>query len=360
MDWKDLTIPGRMRAWMVEPNRLGNVLGELTGVQWDACSIECGYYIDTRTTAKLVVHDGNWDGRAWIRLTWETTDATIVIGTYVVTDEPCDSEYGRDCYELSLNSVLFALSQEFDDNPWTISKGAYTSACLKRLFNKIGHAYSDANLKEYRAEKSYVLERGKSVLDWLFDIADHTGNRVDVNGYGVVTFSRRIAPQSIPQKFILDIKDERGLIKGGLHRDTDRLNTPGRVVIHHQVGSGDNAKDIVAHADAKGSASYSYRGYLKVDFQSVSDMSPETYAQALKLAQQSIKEQGVQQIEWSFPIVALPIWEGTGVTLLPHNTWYTGARKCFVKSIEMSDLNLNRPTMNLTLKECASGDKGDE
>lgn len=360
MDWKDLTAPGRMRAWMVEPNRLNHVLGELKGVKWDACSIEANYYTDTRTTAKLIVHDGNWDGRAWIRLTWETTDMYIPVGTYIVTNDPADYQYGRWSYELTLNSILWGLAQEKSSAPWTIAKGAYTSTCLKKLFNYIGHAYTDNGLKEYRAERSFTLERGKSVLDWLFAIANYTGNRVDVTGNGVVVFTKRVLPENISQGWILDLQDQRGLVKDGVHRETDRLTTPGRVVIHHQVGSGDDAQDIVAYADAKGSASYANRGYLMVDYQSVSDMSPETYAQALKLAQESIKAQSKTQIEWTLSIASLPIWEGSGVTLMPHDAWYAGSRRCFVKSLEMTDLHLNRPTMKLALKECASGDKGDE
>lgn len=363
MEWYDLRVPGRMRAWLVEPRHPGNVLGELEGVKWDACSIECGYYIDLRTTAKLVVQDGDWegrwDGRAWIRLTYEVGDYETNVGTYIVVEDPYEQKNGRFEWTLSLKSVLHGLAVYKPEQPLTIKQGTYASTLLKKMFDYTGYPYSLAGLKEYRAERTFVLERGKSGLEWLFSVANYTGNRVDVTGAGIVTVGQRVPPAQIPQKFNLDLLDPRGLVIDGLTHSNDRLSTPGRVVIHHQVGSGDSAKDIVAYADASGSASYAYRGYLSVDYQSVSDMSPETYQRALQLAKERLKEQSVTQEEWAFSIPSLPVWAGTGITLWPHDAYYKGGRKCFVKSASISGLHLNRPTMRLTLKECASGDKGD-
>ncbi len=94
--------------------------------------------------------------------------------------------------------------------------------------------------------------------------------------------------------------------------------------------------------------------------ENVADLNPETYEQAQKLADQRLARQGSALTEWTFSTPALPIWAGSGITLLPHDAAFKGARRCFVKSLSMTDLHLNRPTMKLTLKECASGDKGDE
>ena len=357
MDWYDVTAPGRMRAFMVEPNRLDNTLGELTGVKWDSCSVEAGYYMDTRTTAKLVLDDGNWDGRAWVRLVYETEEGQSEIGTYIVVDDPTDDSTGRSECQLSLNSVLFALSRRPAEVPWTIGQGATATRTLSKLLEWYGCDYSLRGLKEYTAAKAYTFERGKSVLSWLFAIANNTGNRVDVTGHGTVTVSERVSPASIPQAFTLDRSDPRGLVIGGVHRESDHLTTPGRVVVHHQTSDG---KDIVAYADATGEASPSNRGYLVSIFQSVSDLSPETYSQALRLAKEKLSKQGTALTEWTVSVPYLPVWEGTGITFLPNDAAFAGARKCFVKSLSMTDLHLNRPTMQLTLKECASGDKGDE
>lgn len=362
MDWADLTKPGRMRAWYVEPNRLDHVLGEMRGVKWDACSVECGYYVDTRTTAKLVVRDTDWDWRSWIRLTYETDEGMTEIGTYIVTDDPATYEKGRWETQLSLNSVLWGLSQEKAYGALSIAKGATTAQTLRRIFGYCACAYSISGLKEYTASRVFTLERGKSMLEWLFAVANYTGNRVDVTGHGVVTVRRRVMPADIPQALTLDLEDPRGLALDRVGRKSDWLTTPGRVVVHHQAGSGDDAKDIVGVATVADShnASFASRGYLMTEYESVSDMSPETKAQADYLAKQKLGELSVNLTEWECETVYLPIWAGTGVTLLPHDYVYQGARKCFVKSLSMSDLHLNRPTLKLTLKQCFSGDKGDE
>ena len=362
MDWADLTMPGRMRAWMVEPNRLDNVLGELTGVKWDAGSIEAGYYTDTRTTAKIVVLDGNWDYRSWIRLTYETEEYSAEVGTYVVTNDPKELKNGNGDLSLAMNSVLWTLAQEESDTAWSIDKGVHTSTLLKRLFEKCGVAYNLAGLKEYCSTQPYTMKYDEKILKWLFDITNYTGNRPDVNGHGTICVAERIAPANIPQAFVFDLEDPRGLVKDGIHRESDWLTTPGRVIVRHQVGSGDNAELIVAHADVSSSnhASYAYRGYLMTKSKNVTDLSPETYEQAQKIADEYLVEQGTPLVEWTFSTAALPIWEGSGVTLLPHDVAYKGARKCFVKSLSITDLHLNRPTMRISAKECASGDKGDE
>ena len=362
MDWRDLTKRGRMRAWYVEPNSLDNVVGEVQGVKWDACSVEHGYYTDTRTTAKLVAHDPQWDWRSWIRITYETDDYEADIGTYIVTDDPATHDKGRWEYQFALNSVLWGLSQEKAYGALTIAKGATTAKTLKRIFGYCGCAYSIDGLKEYTASRIFTLPRGKSMLEWLFSVANYTGNRVNVTGHGVVTVKKRTLPKDISQAVTLDIEDPRGLVIGQIGRKSDWLTTPGRVIVHHQAGSGDEARDIVGVATVASShhASFANRGYIMTEYESVSDMSPETQEQAEYLAKQALKERSATLTEWEASVPFLPIKAGTGVTLLPHDYAYKGERKCFVKSISISDMHLNRPTMKLTLKECSSGDKGDE
>ena len=354
MDWYDLRVPGRMRAHMVEPRHPDNILGELTGVKWDECSITWGYELDVRTTAKLVLQDGNWDGRAWIRLTYETGDYKAALGTYIVKDDRKTDKHRRVRQELSLYSVLKALAEYKHHAKIVVTKGSYCSTLLKKMFEYIGYQYSLSGLKEFRAERQYLLTIGDDMnyLNWLFKICNETGNRIDVTGTGTITVSKKRAPGEIPQVLELDVSDERGMIADGITVKSNYLTVPGRVVVHHQVGSGKSATDIVAYADADGKASYAYRGYLPVKFVSVSDMSPETYQQALKLAQEYLSGASASETEHSMTVPFLPICEGSGVTYWPRDAATMGKRTCFVTEINMTNLHLNRPDMRITLREC--------
>ena len=94
------------------------------------------------------------------------------------------------------------------------------------------------------------------------------------------------------------------------------------------------------------------------DFRSLSELSPQTVARAQQLANQYLKEQAAELITWELTTTYLPIWEGDVVDLVINDGMnaYRGVRKCLVKNIE---LDLATMTMHLTLKETASGDRGE-
>ena len=90
----------------------------------------------------------------------------------------------------------------------------------------------------------------------------------------------------------------------------------------------------------------------------LTEMAPATAQRANQLARQYLANDAIEHVEWEVTTTYLPISAGDVVELVVHDGLkaYQGARKCLVKTCE---LELGTMTMQLTLKEAASGDEED-
>lgn len=371
VDWADQTRRDVLTFQMVSPTNIDQVYGELEGVNLSGSSLTAAYYTDTRTSGRLKVVGGNWVRGSMIRVVHAVPewDYKEEIGTYIVTNDEAEREHGEWSYELTLNSRLFGLSVDKHVRPWTIASNASALKAAQQSLSDSGTPYRLVSAKDKKYSDAVVVESGTTRLKALFDICEVAGDRLDVDAHGRVTISPATSPASRTPTWRIDLADERGVAVDGLSRSTDWLQMADVVAVSHkfteQVKKGRTTESVqrevngVAMVSSNTHQSHANRGYSVVNFISLSEMSPQTAAQAQKIAEEHLRDEQRELVEWELTTMYRPIWEGDVVELVVHDGLkeYQGVRKCLVKSL---DLDLKDMTMRLTLKETSSGDKGDE
>lgn len=367
IDWRDQTRRDVLTFQMVSPTNVDLTYGELDGVDLSGSSLTAGYYTDTRTSGKLRVAGDNWVRGSMIRVIHEVPEWgwRRELGTYLVTDDGATREHGEWVYELTLHSRLYGLSTDKHPRTWTIAKRARALKAMQDSLKAAGCPYVLHGPRDKTYGGAKVVESGTTRLAALFDIANTSGNRLDVDGHGRVTISPNISPSSRAASHVIDLRDERGVAEDGISRTTDWLEMADVAVVSHKYSSRQGGKSVereltgIARVSGSTHQAHAKRGYTVTNFKSVSDMSPETSARAQALANEALKKEQRELVEWQLTSMYLPVWEGDVVQLNVYDGLpdYRGQRKCLVKAL---DLELEHMTMKLTLKEAASGDKGDE
>lgn len=366
IDWRDQRRTNNIKVTMVSPTNLEATYGELEGIDLSGSSLSAGYYVDTRTSGTLAVVGDGWIRGSFLRVAYEIPewDYRRVLGTYLVTDDGASRSNGKWDYELQLQSTLFALSTEKGKRPWTIAQGASAKRAIKQILEAANRPYIDKNSRDYIFASPVVMESGTSVLARLFALTKPSNNRLDVDGNGYVTISPYVLPDSKVPILEIDLLDPRGIAHDDLTRYTDWLQMPTEVALSYKytetVNGAATEREITAWAtiSANKHAARAIRGYTVTDFRTISDMNPQTQAQAQKLVNEYLKGDSREHVTWNITTQYLPIWEGDVITLVVHDGMeqYRGIRKCLVKNVE---LDLQFMQMQLTLKETASGDDDD-
>lgn len=385
-DWRDLTAAHEVSVQMVSQTNFGDTWGELEGVDLSNSSLDAGYYTDERTSGTLSVIGEGWRRGSFVRIVHSVPKYgwRQVMGTYIVTADPAEYANGVWRYELELHSTLRMLAGDKLTRPWTIAKGASALTCMKQVLAGSGAHSMRRNLGSFggaadatveidtslaedkQATTAQVMAAGKSRLECMYALASMSNNRLDVHPDGWITVSRRVNPASKHPKWRIDLADPRGIVvEGSLSRTSDWLSMPDTVAVQHDYtdksGSKSEQKSVYGTATMASTAhnSVARRGYSVVDFRSVPDLTPHTAQAAQQKAQQILKEQSLELVEWELTTTFLPLWEGDVVELVVHDglAEYRGTRKCLVKSVSVA---LDTMLMQLTLKETAAGDKGDE
>lgn len=361
-DWRSHEASeGDIEVTMVSQNNLDTGYGVLDDVVLDGSTITGSYYSDTRTSGKLKYMNDGWIRGSFIRVKYSIPafNYTKVFGTYLATDDPATRKNGAWTTSLTLqNAGLYSISTEIAKDPWTVAKNGKVRTAIQQILSKVNRPYIDSASNDYSMTSPIVLESGKSILEWIYALTAIANLRIDTDGNGRITIQNYIEPSNKSPIFRIDLEDARGVSLDNLQRSTDYLSVPGRAVVSYkytetkQVNGKSTSieHEITGSADATGYASPASRGYVITDYHSVTELTPATTAKATSLAQEYIKENSKEQVEWQLSTLYLPIWEGDVVELYIHDgpDRYQGVRKCLVKSVEFY---LDTKQMDLTLKE---------
>lgn len=364
-DWKDTTRIDRLKFEMVSSTNLNNVYGELAGVDLSGSSLDAAYYTDLRTSGTLAVRGDGWVRGSRIRITHEVPawGYSNVLGTYFVTADPASRHHGGWDYELTLESTLRGISEDRFVRPWTIAKNAMAVTAMKTCLGNAAMPYDVSRATNLKFKTPRVIESGTSRLEALYSLCDSSRNRVDVRGDGTIVVAPYVKPANKTPKFRIDLADPRGIAFDDLSRESDWLTMPDTVGVSFKYSDKPEGakKSIQKEIDAYAKVSsglhqaHAVRGYTITDFYSLSEMEPKTAAQAQKLANSYLKKGAAELVSWELTTTYIPVWEGDVVELVVHDGMaaYRGVRKCLVKNVT---LDLQHMTMQLTLKETASGD----
>lgn len=362
MDWHDLTRRGIVTVTMVNPTDLDATMGELVGVDLSGSSLSYGYYADTRVTGKLRVVGDGWERGSWLRIgyripEWEWSRE---LGTFIVTSDTATREKGAWTYELDLQSALYGLSTDLLVRPWAIAKNAMAITAMRQCVAAGGGTIVTSGARDYRLKSAKVVETGTSRLSALYALCDMANDRLDVDGHGRVVVAPYQPPSERSATLTIDLADRRGVAQDGITRTTDWLQMPTVAAVQYTYNDGSKQREITASATVASTAhqSMANRGYTVTDMHQLTEMAPATAQRANQLARQYLANDAIEHVEWEVTTAYLPISAGDVVELVVHDGLkaYQGARKCLVKTCE---LELGTMTMQLTLKETASGDEED-
>lgn len=345
-DWRNMKMGHEIEVQMVSPKNLDAVLGILENVDLSGSSLIAAYNTDTRTSGKLrVVGDGLIED-ALIRIILRYGGEERELGTYAVWDAPSSEASGEWVYDLNLQSRLYTLSKDKGAGAWIIKDGTRALAMIRQDLEWAGYEGridgNDAVLSGFEADP---FKAGDSRVQHLMRLCSVSDNRLDVDGHGVITVSKYVAPSAKSAAYEIDLEDARGISLDGISRKSDRYSVENRVAIHYQ---GDGF-DVDGWADVEGAMSPQVRGYVVTDFRSVNDLQPATAAAAFDKARE-IAARKRESVTWTLTTMYLPLWEGDVVDLVVHGgaERYAGRRKCLVERL---DLDLQHLTMKLALKE---------
>lgn len=363
-DWRNLERTDIIRALMVSPTNVNDVLGELDGVDLSSSSLDCGYYSDTRTSGTLRVIGEHWIRGSLIRIIHEVPEwgYSNALGTYIVTNDHATRQRGTWGYDLTLQSRMFGLSTDKLVRPWVVSANAYTLTAMAQIANAAGYDITLTSANNYRLKNTQVIESGTARLSALFSLANLADNRLDVDGMGGLFAVPRMELSAKVPKFQLSVTDAKGVVQDGIGRSTDWLQMPDVAAVsfkYNDTSSGGSKSQNEINASAQVSQlahqSHAQRGYTVTDFIELSDMTPQTAVRAQQVAEEYLARDAMEHIEWDVSTTYLPIWEGDAVQLIIPDglAEYQGARTCLVKNVS---LNLRTMTMQLTLRETASGE----
>lgn len=345
MNWSDQRRIDEIHVYMIDPHNLDIVLGELEGVILSESSVSYGYYTDTRVTAKLATLESNYISGAWLRIVAKTGDVERELGTFVLESPPeVREKSGAKVYSYSLQSVLWALSNDIYFANITLNSGCYTFDAflqLCRIVSKSGVVLSGA--RNYRYENAKVFEAGETLLSFLFDICDTSNNRLDVDGHGRITIAPYIPPGQITPSWTIDKDDPKTLLLSDeISESVSNDRIPSRTVVIATNGD----QEYIGYAERDASSPYSgqARGYTVTEKYQVSDINPASNAQAAVLARKYLAGKNeIRQLKCK--MLYFPCRCGEVMYLIRDGV----RKKYMIQSID--PLNLEDMNLGLTLRE---------
>lgn len=372
INWNHLAREGTLTFEMVSPNDKTQVYKELEGVILSGSSLSAAYYTDTRTSGKLkVLGDSYMSYRnSFIRITYEIPSIKHkrVLGTYLVRNDNGVYENGAWVYELELQSMLYGLSAEKCYAPLTFAKGAYVMGAAHLLVEKSAGGkvvYADNATEAANSvfPQPLVLESGSTVLARLYDVCKVANVRLDVGPNAEVTFEDYVSPADKASTTTIDVSAANGLSMDGVELSTnwhEMVSVAAATYKYTVQTKGADGKTTSTQQEYNGYATIgsahhnqSERGWTVTRFETYTDEEHPTQEMADKKALELLERNSKELVEWKLSTMYIPLWESDVVDLVIPSGPYKGKRKCLVKNVE---LELEHMTMELTLKETASGD----
>lgn len=357
MDWHSLGKRWRVRVMQVQPANMDNVTGELADVDLTGATVSENYYSDTRAQASLSFLGDAWTRQNWVRIIAEVPDEgySCELGTFYASADDASEQNGAWSTSLTLDSALSALDQKALLGCYVINEGSMVKPAMTRLLGWCGRTYSDLSAPDYRSTSNLVYETGESALSCMYDMADLCGTRLDVDGHGRITLEPYVLPGNRPSTFVIDMGASDSVALDGVSRSSNYLEIPTECVVVYKSGSGDDEVSIEATAtNESGRVGWGQRGFAVTKVVSLSEMSPETWERAARIARERLDRSSNESAEWTLTTEYMPIRIGAVGTLRNSgDPYYPGDRKVMVKSREIS---LNDMTMKLTLKLASAND----
>lgn len=359
-DWNSLGKRWRVTYMMVTPASPDSTMGELEGVLPSSATITESYYTDTRVQAQLSYIGDGWVRQAFVRIIAEIPEEGYreELGTFLAAKDDAKYENGEWKTTLALESMLYALDVQAGKAPWIVKQGAMALAAMEQMLKTCNRPYVLLDAKDHKMTKNTVYETGTTYLARLYDLADLSNNRLDVDGHGRVIVEPYVLPSDRSPSFVIDLAAADGIAVDGIERSSNYLDRPTECVAYHREGTGDEQTETRGYASNSGYVSFGSRGYVITKVVELSDLSPNTSAAANAIAREKLDRSAMESIEWNVTTEYMPIHAGdVGWLQNTGDPVYPQRQKVMVKSREVE---LEHMTMKLTLKLADSNDTDQE
>ena len=366
-DWTDLKRDGEFHAYLVQPYSPTTIIEEMKGVFWDQASFSAGYYTSTRTSGQLKVIEGAWRPNTLIRIEYEIPkwNYRATIGTYTAKASTSTKEGDTWTQDLELYSMLYVLSRDRGKRNTLLAPRTPVSKSMKAEFEECGIKYELDGINDIQLNSPKLLEAGTPRLSRLYALCSLSGNRIDVSPYGIPTITEYKEPSKRAATFTIWTSGKDSLVFNGISRTNDYMETPNVAIVSYTFeGENEYGDSVDQQIQAHAALQYSDQGQNRAnvfpiaEYYELDDLAPASQQQAEKIALRKLEVEQHDIVEWTIPTPYLPLWEGDIVNLMitDGDRYYRGARKCLVKTVEIS---APFGDLKLTLKEIASGDFGD-
>jgi hypothetical protein len=363
VDW-NATHTNEILVQMCDPRTL-EVIGVLEGVELEGSTLSWGYDTDTRFSGTIRTLGSNWIEHSALRVIHRVPEWNYskVIATGLVMERPWSRTQGGNVVDFQLSSTIAALEKDYIPWHYTLASGATSHSAFTEMISGAEGRQSriESDAVSYVYNESKVYEMGDSRLADIIDICKTSGNRYDVDGYGVITMSREVPPDQRGIDWTLDASDARTNVLDGISGGTSKYNSPTAVIATYKgTLKGDDGKpvkddenksqsiELWSKADIAGPENSGVRGYTIAVVESVSDLEPQTQQALDQIAQNKANELVQAYREWELSCLYMPMETGDMVNLILPDGVDGGPHKCLVKNIELS---LNTMVLRMTLKE---------
>ena len=355
--WLDRERRDILTAQLLTPSGYSDI-GWLEGVTGG--SITDDHDTDTRIAATITTIAPETDVdlammRLWHEARFSDGDVqTELLGTFFALRTSEDWKSGTNSVTFDLKSALYGLSSDIAPTAKTLGKDSFARAAFEAICKECRRPYAwlDADNRRFSANK--VLEAGKSNLSRLHELANMSGNRLDVDEQGRLTFQKYVRPRN--RSVVMELEHTSPMVlSSGISRSTDEMEVPSRAIVtwnHSQSvrvkgKSTTQQKAITAYADVDAGAhsSIGRRGFRVATYHQEDDLGTST-ALAQQMARKYLDEEDEVSTTWTVPCRWFPIKAGQCISwLAPDADVY---RKCLVTRVER---DLTTFTQQLTLRE---------
>lgn len=339
IDWSDPARRDEIRFQMVDPNDIDTVYGDLTDVQLGSSSITYGYYTDTRYSSGIsFLKSNNYVENAWVRIIHDVPGEgySNELGTFIPSS-PSEARKGAVIVTLDLQSPLWGLKDDMLTAKFSIGKNTSLLKAMKRIMDDSNRPYLLNNPNDTAAADAIVYDVGETKLKILHDLADQSGNRIDIDGHGRLIIEPVPDHANITPQWTLDYDDPRSMIiEGSLKMESEIVDLPSRAIVVNG--------NYIGYADLPDGVSYSahQRGYVKAE--KYEDKTADSGAKATASARRYL-DTATKAVVWSMDAMYFPCKCGDNVNFILDGEKHM----CMIQSID--PLDLKTMTMGLTLRE---------
>lgn len=346
MMWEDTAHSWEVVAQAVDPHDPDAVLGEVSGLDLSGCTVTEGYYTDTRVSADVrTIGEDGWPDLSRIRLTLRVPEwgwsRDLVTG--FVTGVRHSEQRGTRSTSYELDSTLWALSVDVLDHRVVVGSMGSMVAAARSLIESCGFAHDLSGAQDRLYQSAVVWEPGDSPLGVLFDLCG-SDSRLDVDGRGLVTMRRYVAPSMRTPQYDLDPTSPRTLVLSDpIEEEPGDLEVPGKAVALASTGN-DQQQAASAHVASSARSSWERRGYwLAEAYHWQGQGEPNTTQLAAYASNMLAAAQGSTR-RWTLSVGYMDARAGDVCRLRLGDGWH----RVLVQTVETA---LGYRTQRLTLKE---------